>query len=478
MKLNRKWLLAIALVLSLTMAISGTLAYLTDRDTVENVFTMGNVDIEVEEEFDQNSPLYPGVEVDKEAGITNTHATEDAYVWMVVSVPNNLAQYIELGWADGYSATEVNSPHEGYTGYLVKYPEVLNAGSSTGNILESVKLASNVDYQNGQYVAVSGGQTTEIGNLSDVKIMVDGFAIQTEGFDGVDAAYNAYTTQWSGLTGGESGVDNEDPSFTPYTEVATFDQLKAALEKGGTIKLKDDIEFINALEIKDGAKVKLDMAGKKITLVQDYESETPLFDLKQADTKLTITGNGTFDFGDNMDAALVFPRGDVVIENGNFIRNRIPEGTDPKEVQELFVGIKNSTATVVIKDGYFDSGYYDANAETFFETDADVGTRGKYNDKNLYRTAIRNNIMKMLNESDNDIIIYGGTFVGANPAWGDEGCALPITPEYLRPWSYYQGPFLDGQQITDGDMGIPAAYTITEGRHADGRPTYTVTYSK
>ena len=259
MKLNRKWLLAIALVLSLTMAISGTLAYLTDRDTVENVFTMGNVDIEVEEEFDQNSPLYPGVEVDKEAGIKNTHSTEPAYVWMVVSVPNDLAQYIELGWAGSYSATTVTSPHEGYTGYLVKYPTALTAGSSTGNILESVKLASNVDYQNGQYVAVSGGQTTPIGDLSNVTIMVDGFAIQTEGFDGVDAAYAAYTTQWGGLTGGESGTGSEGgeepkygdddsvtytiPEGTEYTTVSTSEELKTALNNKASVILLKNGEY-------------------------------------------------------------------------------------------------------------------------------------------------------------------------------------------------------------------------------------------
>jgi len=69
-------------------------------------------------------------------------------------------------------------------------------------------------------------------------------------------------------------------------------------------------------------------------------------------------------------------------------------------------------------------------------------------------------------------------FVGANPAWGDEGCALPIMPDYLRPWSYYQGTFLEGQQRYDDRIELPAGYTITEGKTADGIPTYTVNYTK
>lgn len=43
-----------------TMAIAGaTLAYLTDRDSAENVFTFGNVSIELKETFVDNH-LVPG----------------------------------------------------------------------------------------------------------------------------------------------------------------------------------------------------------------------------------------------------------------------------------------------------------------------------------------------------------------------------------------------------------------------------------
>lgn len=337
MKLNRKWLLAIALVLSLTMAISGTLAYLTDRDTVENVFTMGNVDIEVEEEFDQNSPLYPGVEVDKKAGITNTHATEDAYVWMVVSVPTDLAQYIELGWADDYSAAKVDSPHDGYTGYLVKYPEALTAGSSTGNILESVKLAANVDYQNGQYVAVSGGQTEVIGDLSNVTIMVDGFAIQTEGFTGgVEEAYTAYTTQWGGLTGGESGEGNE-PSGEP---VESAEALLESLKTGaGDIAYIGDEAVVISSNLEVEGESNIDMGGA----VLKFENGAKIFangaELTITDAKIESDGNGTI----------------FEVANGSVVtlgKDTVIENTTPADGSSLFnMYDYNSENSKVVLDG-------------------------------------------------------------------------------------------------------------------------------
>ena len=84
----------------------------------------------------------------------------------------------------------------------------------------------------------------------------------------------------------------------------------------------------------------------------------------------------------------------------------------------------------------------------------------------------------MFNRSNNYFHIYGGTFVGANPAWGDEGCMLPTTPQYLRPWSYYQGALLDGQEFNADGIVLPEGYTITHSKHEDGRPIYTVTYNK
>lgn len=233
MKLNRKWMLVLALVLSVAMATGGTLAYLTDRDTVENTFTMGNVDIEVDENYEPDSELNPGVEVEKEAGIKNVHNTSDAWVWMTVSVPNELKDYVELTWLSDEIKAEaeanvVTGVHPDYTSYVVKYPKKLAPGKSTPDYLQGVTLSNKVDYQDGKYVVIENGEIKATFNsLDDLKIIVDGFAMQTEGFKTVEEAYSAYTEQWGGLKGGDSGA-------TTQTQVKTIKSKADLLALAGT----------------------------------------------------------------------------------------------------------------------------------------------------------------------------------------------------------------------------------------------------
>ena len=300
---KRAWLILVCIVLAATATVGGTLAFLTDRDTVENVFTLGNVDIKIDESFQQNTELYPSVEVIKRAGITNTHATEPAYVWMVVSVPDALAKYITLGW-NGYTPVDVTSPHEGYKGYLVTYPEVLTAGSSTGDILESISLSPYVDYQGGEYVAVVNGNVTPIyvdGQVKDQQIIVDAYAIQTDGFADVNAAYGGYTGQWGGLKGGDSGYVKPGPQpevLTAYSE----EQLQTFIN-GAT---KDTV-IILASSIKGN-----------ITVPQN------------PDVNITIRGDGaTFEGVLMIDGkSKQYKSAGLTIDNVHFKADELPAGTN------------------------------------------------------------------------------------------------------------------------------------------------------
>lgn len=205
---------------------------------------------------------------------------------------------------------------------------------------------------------------------------------------------------------------------------------------------------------------------------------------------LVIDGDGTVE-ATTPAPIFFYPEGDLVIENGTFIRN-IPEGYTGN-VGSMFIGTRPSggweSTGVTIKGGYFDSGYYLAELEevdidklitgeaTLVETESDIAKRGQPGDTNVIRKAIKNLISVAFNRSYNYFYVYGGTFVGANPAWGDEGCRLPTTPNYLRPWSNNQGSFIEGQEAHADDIVLPEGYTVTKGTHEDGRPTYTVTYS-
>ena len=270
-----------------------------------------------------------------------------------------------------------------------------------------------------------------------------------------------------------------------YFVVENKEYLIDAIKNTGDVNiyLTNDIEFDSQLNIIAGSEIYLDMNGKKIT-----SSASPVFKVFEGAT-LVIDGNGTVETP--TPASMLFtPLGNLVIENGTFIRKK-PEGyTGGTSV--MFQGTRPAggwhSTGVIINGGYFDSAYYDKNAEdiddyldgtkTLVETDDDISKRGKSGDKNKTRVALKNNVMAMFNKSYNYFHIFGGTFVGANPAWGDEGGWLPIKPQYLRPWSNYQGAFIEGQEYHEDGIVLPEGYTITKGTHEDGRPTYTVTYNK
>ena len=246
------------------------------------------------------------------------------------------------------------------------------------------------------------------------------------------------------------------------------------------VLLNTPITLDEIIEVPEGAKLNLYLNDQIITV-----NKNKAFTVYAGGT-LVINGDGTVE--SETPATIFFsPQGGLVIQGGEFIRKR-PEGyTGSSSV--MFVGIKNVASSVTINGGYFDSGYYDKNADeieeilsgtiAFKETADDIAKRGVSTDKNAIRNALKDNVMATWNTAGyGPFKIYGGTFVGANPAWGDEGCMLPTKPNYLRPWSYYQGAFLEGQEFHEDGIVIPEGYEITKGTHEDGRPTYTVTYNK
>lgn len=84
--------LGLVAVLSAAAAISGTLAYFTDKEVKTNKFTVGNVNIELKEEhWDPNEAthVYPGQVLEKDPVVTNI-GSNDCYVRVEVT---NLKQF-------------------------------------------------------------------------------------------------------------------------------------------------------------------------------------------------------------------------------------------------------------------------------------------------------------------------------------------------------------------------------------------------
>lgn len=79
----------IAAALVAIMAIGSTFAYFIDRDSVTNQFTVGDVEISVEEPNwnpDNGQNITPNKEMKKDPQVTNKGAN-DAYVFVSVSIP-------------------------------------------------------------------------------------------------------------------------------------------------------------------------------------------------------------------------------------------------------------------------------------------------------------------------------------------------------------------------------------------------------
>lgn len=227
----KKKILAMCLcVAMLAIAIiGGTLAYFTDTDAETNVFTTGNVDIDLIEVFDdENAKLMPGAQnaITKEVTVKNT-GSETAYVRVHVAFPaildsgtpelaaykNTLhwnftkesvqeGQWSQLQNSDqvGPNAAYPNWPGNGgtyntyttevdgiaYNVYVITYETALAAGATTENpAISKVYLDA----------AVTNEQMTEIlAELkNEIKVLVFAEGGQKAGFTD---AYTALNTQF------------------------------------------------------------------------------------------------------------------------------------------------------------------------------------------------------------------------------------------------------------------------------------------
>lgn len=242
----KKKILSICLVaiIAITAIAGASLAYLTDRDSAENVFTFGNVEIELNETFKDNE-LIPGKKLTKEATITNT-GKNDAWVWVTVAIPaalddadasknvlhmnvpgrnwlgyqNNEKYWTEVQttatpedqcWkVDAFVTKGVKIDGVTYNVYTHLYNGVLAPKATTTTCLSNVYLDAHVDINtDGQLYWVENGEANKIDwNINTdgtPSVYVSAYAIQEEGFETVEEAYAAYADQW-GDNGAEYGA--------------------------------------------------------------------------------------------------------------------------------------------------------------------------------------------------------------------------------------------------------------------------------
>lgn len=205
-------------VMLVVLAVTGaTLAYFTDTDNATNVFTVGKVDITLNDEFEQNSKLLPAVvdedqnilnAVDKVVSVTNNEGSEDAYVRIHIAVPASIDELIGL-WYDDASGWNWNEDTRvDYTTTIgdvefnvvcLTYSEKMAAKETTTNVFQWVTMepwATNEDV-----AAVNG--------IFNIKIFAEG--VQAAGFSDAFTALEA-------AFGTPSAAKNPWNNYTPATD--------------------------------------------------------------------------------------------------------------------------------------------------------------------------------------------------------------------------------------------------------------------
>ena len=168
----KKKIMSLCLCLALAAtAVGGTLAYFTDSEAEHNKFVVGEMDIELVEKFDDETPLMPGNGlVTKEVSIEN-EGTVPAYVRLLIAYEDtkDVGAMAWLGFNEPFATKSGPFPNtdmennfvipsnktddwlqitDGTNVYTVGYVTIRNAvaaGDSTGNILNGLKIKEGAD---------------------------------------------------------------------------------------------------------------------------------------------------------------------------------------------------------------------------------------------------------------------------------------------------------------------------------------------
>ena len=208
-----------SLLLVAAASVMGTLAYLTDTDSAVNTFTIGQVDIALDEAAvdrdgklrvdGEGNPvdrvkgneyhLIPGQTYIKDPTVTVKANSEESYIRMKVTI-NCLAELDAIFAPDGADLTAVFNGYDPevwiYAGekrdettntitYEFRYKEAVTGGT------EDIVLNALFDS-----FTLSGEITgEELKTIRDLTITVYGHAIQAIGFDNETAAWKAFDEQ-------------------------------------------------------------------------------------------------------------------------------------------------------------------------------------------------------------------------------------------------------------------------------------------
>ena len=203
---NKILLLALCMAALIAVSVIGTMAYLTSTDKVINTFTVGKVDIKLDEakvndagvaatpaeRVKANSyKLMPGHSYIKDPTVHVTDGSENCYIF--VKVENGISAFEAANeeGTGGYKTIATQITTNGWTKladvdnvYYRSYTNGENAQKSF-TVFSNFKIADNAN--NAEATKTSWNAVT----AENTKITVTAYAIQADGFANADAAWAA-----------------------------------------------------------------------------------------------------------------------------------------------------------------------------------------------------------------------------------------------------------------------------------------------
>ncbi len=304
----KKKIIALCLVAVLALtAIGGTLAYFTDTDEAENVFIVGNIDIELHERVSaevqwtdnddyqdwlDDQTILPGQTLPKVVNVKNVGGN-DAYVRVTITYPENIT--LDLPEVEGWTCVNEN----GKAVWTATAP--LAPGAETPVLLNNITL---------------GADVTELDALSAYQVDVYVDAIQAVTFADAAEAYAALDSAYV--------ADKET--------AANMAEINTALQSGNSVvSLTGDVTSNDGVVMPDGGVI--DGNGNEIITSGNGTptNDAALYTNSGTIKNVTITKT---DSGNNFGIYNASPiEGDIIVDNVTVNAYRalyiVPGGSNP-----------------------------------------------------------------------------------------------------------------------------------------------------
>ena len=200
--MNKKKILVLAMTLSMVaiLAIGGTIAYFTDKEEATNVFTIGNVDIILEEPNwvgtgSTDAPeVYPGEALAKDPTVINDGANP-CFVRIEVEGLDCLKPADDIIYRTDYVDNELGDDWVKHTDGYYYYTKVLAAGETTDALFDQIVIPKNLENYK------EDGEGSGIGeDAPEYQIDITAYAVQAQGarpsFSAVQAMTVAEIAAW------------------------------------------------------------------------------------------------------------------------------------------------------------------------------------------------------------------------------------------------------------------------------------------